>query len=137
VRTLAQLAHQYHYEAFLEALGRYATVQQESEVWFVGTFLDDIGSELARRRVERLRCCRQCGKSIRDNVRYDDRDPRADAQYCGPACRQRAYRSRVAASTQSSRAKRNGNGISSRLGRAKAAATRNGNPDARASEPMT
>jgi hypothetical protein len=113
VRTLAKLARTYDEDAFLDGLGRYATVPQEADVWFVGTFLDDIGRELSMRRIER--CCRQCGKEISDNVRYGEQDPRADAQYCGPACRQRAYRSRVTTRTPKHNGMRNGNGISLRL----------------------
>ena len=84
VKTIAKLAWKYPDEAFLEALGRYATVQQEDDVGFVGEFLDEIGRELSKRRVRP--CCRQCDKEICDDVRYDDRNPRADAQYCGPRC---------------------------------------------------
>jgi hypothetical protein len=136
VRTLAKLARTYDDEAFLEALGRYATVQQEGDVWFVGTFLDGIGSELSKRRVDRR--CRQCGKEIMtpnqriagmlgvsagtvraDVGENDERDVRADAQYCGPACRQRAYRSRVTANAEKRKPKRNENGTSLRLGQQK------------------
>jgi hypothetical protein len=106
----------------------YATVQQEADVWFVGTFLDDIGRELSARRVEL--CCRQCGKEIC----YDGRDPRTDAQYCGPACRQRAYRSRVTTSAPKREREPNGNSILLRLWQQKGAASRNANPDARADE---
>jgi hypothetical protein len=117
VRTLAKLAHEYNTEPFLEALGRYATVKQEGEVWFVGTFLDEIGEELSKRRVRP--CCRECGKEIACDVRYDDRDPRADALYCSPACRQSAYRSRVADKDQKHKRKRNGNRTSLRMERKK------------------
>jgi hypothetical protein len=129
VRTLEKLWHKYPEEAFLEALGRYATTKQESEVWGVGTFLDDIGRELSKRCV-RL-CCRQCGKEIEDDVRYDGGYARADAQYCGAACRQRAYRSRVTASTPNRERKRNGNGIALRLGQRsrQRAVTTPGDPD--------
>jgi hypothetical protein len=98
IQTLSKLAGKYGEEAFLEALGRYATVKQEDDVHFVGEFLDGIGCELQKRRVERR--CRQCGNEIQYNARYDNRDARADAVYCSPACRQRAYRRRVTANTQ-------------------------------------
>jgi hypothetical protein len=109
VRTLAKLAHKYRDEDFIESLGRYATVKQEGEVWFVGTFCDDIGRELHERLVESR--CRQCGGDICN----DDRDVRADAQYCSAKCRQKAHRSRVTASTTNSGAKRNENDIALRL----------------------
>jgi curved DNA-binding protein CbpA len=40
------------------------------------------------------RWCHQCGVELHD---YDNRDRRADALYCSSACRQKAYRARVAA----------------------------------------
>jgi hypothetical protein len=105
VQTLNKLAHKYSEEGFLEALGRYATVKQEEDVFFVGTFLEDIGRELQNRRVEVDRPCRQCGRQIDD---YDNRDARADAVYCSSACRQRAYRRRVTADNQNRPRNRNG-----------------------------
>jgi hypothetical protein len=91
------------------------TLAQFADEWG-GTFLDDIGSELSKRRDSVERRCRQCGKDIADDVRYDGRHPRADAQYCGPACRQRAYRSRVTTGAPKCKPKNNGNGTSLRLG---------------------
>jgi hypothetical protein len=52
--------------------------------------------------------CESCGKCLTESVRRLDRyqgriygshetDPRTDRAYCGPACRQRAYRARKAA----------------------------------------
>jgi hypothetical protein len=141
VRTLEKLAWKYGgAEAWLEALGRWATVRQEDEVWFVGDFLEHIGEELSKRRVERPLCCRQCGKEIRignetiakvlgvttatvcmDVGQVYER-VRANALYCSPACRQKAYRSRVTAKSAQPKRKRNGNGkncISLRLERKK------------------
>ena len=111
VRTLAKLAQKYGVEPFLNDLGRYATVKQEEDVWFVGDFLDEIGLLLKGRRVEPR--CRQCGDEINIGRADDERDARADAQYCGPKCRQRAYRSRVTASAPKRKRKRS---ISLRLG---------------------
>jgi hypothetical protein len=119
VRTLAKLARTYGDEAVLDALGQHATLKQEGDVRFVGGFLDDIGKELYERSGDPVPHCRQCDKEICNDVRYNDRDPRADAQYCGPACRQKAYRSRVTANTAKHNRKRNGKGISLRLGQQK------------------
>lgn len=113
VRTLAKLAWKYDKETWLNDLGRYATVKQESDVWFVGDYLDEIGMVLSKRRVEPR--CRQCGDKINIRRGDDEPDARADAQYCGPKCRQRAYRGRVTASAPKRKRKRNGNGISLRL----------------------
>jgi hypothetical protein len=117
VRTLAKLAFEYNDEAWLEALGRYATVKQEHDVHFVGEFLDQIGRELRDRRV--APCCRECGKEINIDRSDDQADARADALYCSPACRQSAYRSRVADKTGKHMRKRNGDGASLRLRRKK------------------
>jgi len=118
VRKLCRLVDKYTQEAFAEALGRYASVKQEGEVWFVGTFLDDIGTILSNRRGDwDGQHCRQCGKRIHDNARYNDRDARPDVRYCSPRCRQRAYRGRrVTDSTLKCAPKRNGRSISLRLG---------------------
>ena len=125
VRTLAKIAHEYDNEHLLDVLGEYATVKQEDDVAFVGTWLSDISEELHKRNVvdgyeQSYPHCRQCGKEI-DDVRYDDsgRGPRADAQYCGQGCRQAAYRDRVAAKTAKPKRKRNGKRISLRLEREK------------------
>jgi hypothetical protein len=130
VKTLAKLARQYSYEDFVEALGRWASVQEEGDVWFVGTSLDDIGRELADRRDGSDPHCRQCGGVIESNVRYDERKPRTDAHYCSPKCRQKAYRKRVTANAPKRKDKRNGNGVSLRLTRQKRelAVTEGGEP---------
>jgi hypothetical protein len=109
VRTLAKIARTYDAEHLLDVLGQYATLKQEGELRFVGTFLDDIGEELYKRSGDPVPHCQQCDKEICDDVRYDDRDPRADAQYCGPACRQKAYRDRVKAKAKKHKPKRNEN----------------------------
>jgi hypothetical protein len=103
VRTLAKLAHKYGDDCFLDALGRYAAVKQEGEVWFVGTFLDDIGRELADRRVEPKRICAECGNDDADRL-YD----RSDSRYCSAKCRQKAYRKRVTGKASPRAGKRNG-----------------------------
>jgi hypothetical protein len=112
VRTLTKLAHKHPDDSvWIEALGRHATVKQEGDVWFVGTFLDDIGRELSQRRVEEdyPRCV--CGREIEN--------ARTDAKYCSRKCRQRAYRKRVTADPTKHERKRNGNGLALRLGQQK------------------
>jgi hypothetical protein len=97
VKTLAKLAWKYPDDAWTEALGPYATVKQEGEVWFVGPWLSEIADELDRRRQRRgdARPCSECGKDILNNIRYDNRGARSDARYCSPKCKQKAYRKRA------------------------------------------
>src|SRR5215204_4398157 len=92
VKVLAKLAHKYPDEAFIEALGCYASVRQESDVQFVGEFLEGIGRELSDMRREPS--CRECGNYIQYDRKYDGRDARPDAKYCSAKCRQKAYRKR-------------------------------------------
>ncbi len=121
VRTLAKIASTYDTEHLLDVLGQYATLKQEGEVRFVAAFLDEIGQELFKRSGDPRPHCQQCDKEICDDVRYDDRDPRADAQYCGPACRQKAYRDRVKAKAKKRKPKRNENDENRHFVAAKAA----------------
>jgi hypothetical protein len=109
VRTLARLAHKYGDDSFMEALGRYATVKQEGEVWFVGTFLDDIGSELSKRCVEQTtRICAECGGEGVGRKDRDDTLNRPNSRYCSAKCRQKAYRKRVTGKASPRAGKRNG-----------------------------
>jgi hypothetical protein len=109
VKTIDRLVHKYpHEEAWIRALGRYATIRQEGEIWHVGDFLGDIGRELSSMRDGVKATCKGCGKEICDSAKYNDRDPRSDAQYCSARCRQKAYRKRVTASIAVKPNKRNG-----------------------------
>lgn len=98
VRTLEKLLGEYGCDAWLEALGRFATEKQENVVGAVGTILIEISDELAMRRVHRY--C-PCGEPITAGL------GRADTIYCSAGCRQAAYRERVAAKDTKPKRKRN------------------------------
>jgi hypothetical protein len=101
VKVLEKLSWKYRHEAWIEALGRYASIKDEHRIWSVGELLDDIGRELADLRGKPH--CRQCGNDINDKRGDDEEDARTDARYCSAKCRQRAYRKRVTARTPNAR----------------------------------
>lgn len=109
VRALAKLGGKHGLETHLDALGKHATAKQKEDVMNASAMLDPIAKALLQHRVNHVeRRCRQCGQnldtSVLPNAMLGIEAPgmqvflserRPDAQYCGPTCRQSAYRARV------------------------------------------
>jgi hypothetical protein len=95
VKVIAKLASQYGQQDVAEALMKHCTERERSEVYFVGTYLDDVWQ--INREAEKAaepRCC-ECGRSVREWKDDSGGYARSDARYCSAGCRQKAYRKRV------------------------------------------
>ena len=105
VKTIERLAHKYDHEALAAALLKDCSRKDREAVAFVGLYLHDVWREHLRGPDQASwPRCYECGRDIE----RPDGDPRADARYCSPKCRQRAYRKRVTASPSAESRKGNG-----------------------------
>jgi hypothetical protein len=97
VKIIARLADKYEQEEVAEALLKHCSHRERDAVSYVGTYLGDVWHFLRKAHYEALPRCRECGA---------DAGGRADARYCSPGCRQRAYRKRVTANHSNNGRKR-------------------------------
>lgn len=98
VRAITRVAKQYRNEDVVEALLKYATLRDREDVAFAGTFLTGLWESYRQADEEAGPHCCECGDHLRDrNDGNADGIIRSDARYCSAACRQKAYRKRVAA----------------------------------------
>jgi hypothetical protein len=100
VKVINRLANKYREEEVATALMKHWSRRERDIAAFVGTWLTDIWEINRKAESETEPHCCECGANILDNVKYDDKDARADARYCSPKCRQRAYRKRYSSSSR-------------------------------------
>jgi hypothetical protein len=90
VRIIEKLGWKYEHKDVAEALMKHCSARERGSCAFVGHYLVDVFylNQAAERAAEPR--CRECGGDV-----YGAKDSvRADARYCSPMCRQRAYRKR-------------------------------------------
>ena len=104
VKIIAKLAWKYRQQDVAAALLKHYSQRERGDVPLAGQFLTDLWDRYQASEREAEPRCLQCGESVHDTK---DNLARADARYCSPKCRQRAYRKRVTARCPDGRQKHN------------------------------